>query len=126
MTAGRAKTDKNDAEMLAELLRLNAIPESYILPKDAFPNDLSEAFSASALKRLSMRRPPTRSSFLSSTISTMFALVTMPLSTTRHQSSPSLSLNLTIVSFTVFESTVFPGNAWWNSGTVGFIVTHSE
>jgi len=32
LTAGRAKTDKNDAEMLAELLRLNAIPESYIPP----------------------------------------------------------------------------------------------
>jgi transposase len=30
LTAGRAKTDKNDAEMLAELLRLDAIPESYI------------------------------------------------------------------------------------------------
>lgn len=27
LTAGRAKTDKNDAEMLAELLRLNAIPD---------------------------------------------------------------------------------------------------
>jgi len=34
LTAGRAKTDKNDAEMLAELLRLNAIPESYIPPKE--------------------------------------------------------------------------------------------
>lgn len=33
LTAGRAKTDRNDAEMLAELLRLNAIPESYIPPK---------------------------------------------------------------------------------------------
>jgi transposase len=32
LTAGRAKTDKNDADMLAELLRLNAIPESYIPP----------------------------------------------------------------------------------------------
>jgi hypothetical protein len=34
LTADRAKTDKNDAEMLAELLRLNAIPESYIPPKE--------------------------------------------------------------------------------------------
>jgi transposase len=34
LTAGRAKTDRNDAEMLAELLRLNAIPESYIPPKE--------------------------------------------------------------------------------------------
>jgi len=34
LTAGRAKTDKNDAEMLAELLRLNAIPESYIPPAE--------------------------------------------------------------------------------------------
>jgi transposase len=35
LTAGRAKTDKNDAEMLAELLRLDAIPESYIPPKES-------------------------------------------------------------------------------------------
>jgi transposase len=32
LTTGRAKTDKNDAEMLAELLRLKAIPASYIPP----------------------------------------------------------------------------------------------
>ena len=32
LTAGRAKTDKNDAYMLDELLRLNAISESYIPP----------------------------------------------------------------------------------------------
>jgi transposase len=32
LTAGRAKTDKNDAEMLAKPLRPNAIPEPYILP----------------------------------------------------------------------------------------------
>lgn len=35
LTAGRAKTDKNDVEVLAELLRLNAIPESYIPPKES-------------------------------------------------------------------------------------------
>ena len=34
LTTGRAKTDKNDAEMLTELLRLNAIPESYIPPAE--------------------------------------------------------------------------------------------
>jgi hypothetical protein len=34
LTAGRAKTDHNDAEMLAELLRINAIPVSYVPPKD--------------------------------------------------------------------------------------------
>jgi transposase len=34
LTTGRAKTDRNDAEMLAELLRLNAIPESYIPPAE--------------------------------------------------------------------------------------------
>ena len=34
LTAGRAKTDKNDAEMLAELLRLDAVPESYVPPKE--------------------------------------------------------------------------------------------
>ena len=34
LTAGRAKTDRNDAEMLAELLRINAIPCSYVPPKE--------------------------------------------------------------------------------------------
>lgn len=34
LTAGRAKTDHNDAEMLAELLRIHAIPASYVPPKD--------------------------------------------------------------------------------------------
>lgn len=34
LAADRAKTDKNDAEMPAELLRLNAIPESYIPDKE--------------------------------------------------------------------------------------------
>jgi len=34
LTAGRAKTDHNDAEMLAELLRIDAIPASYVPPKD--------------------------------------------------------------------------------------------
>jgi len=34
LTAGRAKTNKNNAEMLAELLRINAVPESYVFPKD--------------------------------------------------------------------------------------------
>ncbi|MEI6795627.1 MAG: IS110 family transposase [Methanomassiliicoccales archaeon] len=34
LTSGRAKTDKNDAEMLAELLRLKAIPASYIPPAE--------------------------------------------------------------------------------------------
>ena len=34
LTAGRAKNDKNDAEMLAELLRLNAVPASYVPPKE--------------------------------------------------------------------------------------------
>ena len=34
LTSGRAKTDRNDAEMLAELLRINAVPESYVPPKD--------------------------------------------------------------------------------------------
>jgi transposase len=34
LTAGRAKTDHNDAEMLAELLRINAVPASYVPPKD--------------------------------------------------------------------------------------------
>ena len=33
LTAGRAKTDKNDAEMLAELLRINAVPTSYVPSK---------------------------------------------------------------------------------------------
>jgi hypothetical protein len=30
LTAGRAKTDHNDAEMLAELLRIDAVPASYV------------------------------------------------------------------------------------------------
>jgi transposase len=34
LTAGRAKTDHNDAEMLAELLSINAIPASYVPPKE--------------------------------------------------------------------------------------------
>jgi transposase len=34
LTAGRAKTDKNDAEMLAELLRIGAVPESYVPSKE--------------------------------------------------------------------------------------------
>lgn len=34
LTAGRAKTDENDAEMLAELLRINAVPVSYVPPKE--------------------------------------------------------------------------------------------
>ena len=34
LTAGRAKTDRNDAEMLAELLRIDAVPESYVPPKE--------------------------------------------------------------------------------------------
>jgi len=34
LTAGRAKTDRNDAEMLAELLRINAIPASYVPSKE--------------------------------------------------------------------------------------------
>jgi transposase len=34
LTTGRAKTDRNDAEMLAELLRIDAVPESYVPPKD--------------------------------------------------------------------------------------------
>ncbi len=34
MTAGRAKNDRNDAEMLAELLRINAVPRSYVPPKE--------------------------------------------------------------------------------------------
>jgi transposase len=31
---GRVKTDRNDAEMLAELLRIDAVPSSYVPPKD--------------------------------------------------------------------------------------------
>jgi transposase len=34
LTAGRAKTDKNDAEMLAELLQIDAVPASYIPSKE--------------------------------------------------------------------------------------------
>jgi len=34
LTAGRAKNDKNDAEMLAELLRIDAVPRSYVPPKN--------------------------------------------------------------------------------------------
>ena len=34
LTAGRAKNDKNDAEMLAELLRIDAVPASYVPPKE--------------------------------------------------------------------------------------------
>jgi len=34
LTAGRAKNDRNDAEMLAELLRIDAVPTSYVPPKD--------------------------------------------------------------------------------------------
>jgi transposase len=34
LTAGRAKIDHTDAEMLAELLRINAIPASYVPPKE--------------------------------------------------------------------------------------------
>jgi len=34
LTAGRAKNDENDAEMLAELLRINAVPASYVPPKE--------------------------------------------------------------------------------------------
>jgi transposase len=34
LTVGRAKTDKNDAEMLAELLRIGAVPCSYVPSRD--------------------------------------------------------------------------------------------
>lgn len=34
LTTGRAKTDRNDAEMLAELPRIDAVPSSYVPPKD--------------------------------------------------------------------------------------------
>lgn len=34
LTTGRAKTDRNDAEMLAELLRIDAVPASYVPSKE--------------------------------------------------------------------------------------------
>ncbi len=34
LTAERAKSDKNDAEMLAELLWINTVPASYLPPKE--------------------------------------------------------------------------------------------
>lgn len=34
LTAGRTKNDENDAETLAELLRINAVPQSFVPPKE--------------------------------------------------------------------------------------------
>lgn len=34
LTAGRTKNDENNTEMLAELLRINAVPASCVPPKD--------------------------------------------------------------------------------------------